>query len=344
MEFTLFIELIFITYGKSSTINAVNKIVPGVNSRNITVRLFPPTKSFIKQSFVTQLISLYNFYSYIASNPARCRRFTCNDSLFTVFNCNLKNKYEELWSHFHYIVYVMEGKKIWHTSHGSYDLHRGSCVFVRKGAAIAEQFFDTEFCFCLFFVSDEFICDVLKDKSTPIPKSVENYDPIISIDNNTAVQTYFHSMMAYFDNSHDPDKSLLELKFRELILTIADNPVNVNLLSYFGSLLQTPQSVSMQRVMEDNFCYNLPLQAFAKLCSRSLSAFKRDFEKQYHTTPGKWLMEKRLKYSMHLLSNEGKTVAEAAFESGFESPCHFSRCFHQFFGVAPAGVKQKMIA
>src|SRR5215203_6332308 len=93
-----------------------------------------------------------------------------------------------------------------------------------------------------------------------------------------------------------------------------------------------PQSVSMQRVMEDNFCYNLPLQAFAQLCSRSLSAFKRDFEKQFNATPGKWLMEKRLKYSMHLLSNEGKTVTEAAFESGFESPSHFSRCFHQFFG------------
>jgi AraC family transcriptional regulator, exoenzyme S synthesis regulatory protein ExsA len=151
-------------------------------------------------------------------------------------------------------------------------------------------------------------------------------------------------MMPHFESSVEPDKSLLELKFRELILTIADNPRNIELLSYFCCLLQEPQAVSMQRVMEENYCFNLKLEEFAQLTHRSLSAFKRDFQKLFNTSPGKWLMEKRLNYAMHLLSNNNKTVSETAFESGFKSPSHFSRAFKERFGIPPATIKQQQPA
>jgi AraC-like DNA-binding protein len=71
--------------------------------------------------------------------------------------------------------------------------------------------------------------------------------------------------------------------------------------------------------MDDNFCFNLKMEEFAKITARSLSAFKRDFMRVYGTTPGKWLMEKRLNNAFHLLTNMGKTVSEVCFESGFES-------------------------
>ena len=237
---------------------------------------------------------------------------------------------------------MMEGRKTWHTAHGSYDLRKGSCMFVRKGATIVEQFYDASFCMILFFLPDEFIFDVLKSKAKPIYKPGKKYEPLITIDNNFTVQAFFQSMISYFDSNQDPDQSLLELKFKELILTIADNHANSELLSYFGSLLQEPQAVSLKNTMEDNYCFNLKLEQFAQLSNRSLSAFKRDFQKLYNTTPGKWLLEKRLNHSMHLLTNAGKTVAEASYESGFENPSHFSRVFRQQFGVTPASIKQQI--
>jgi len=291
---------------------------------------------------VCHFTKLYNLYLHIRNNPNRCKRLTCGDSLFTVFNCRLTNKFEDLWSNNNYILYVMEGRKIWHTGDGSYDLREGDCVFVRKGAAIVEQFRESEFCFFLFFVPDEFICDVLKSKSSPIHKykAGKNYDPVIAINSSATVQAYFQSMLPYFDEGREPDQSLIELKFKELILTIADNPENGELLSYFCSLLQQPQAVSLQQVMEANFCFNIGLEEFAMMTSRSLSAFKRDFQKLYDTTPGKWLMEKRLNHALHLLTNMNKTVGETAFESGFESPSHFSRAFRQRFGSSPVSMKQ----
>jgi len=287
---------------------------------------------------------MQNLYAEIDNHPASYRRFESGKSLFTIYNCRLKNRFEPLWSHHNYIIYVVEGKKTWHTPHGSYDLQQGHCVFVRKGAAIVEQFFDTQFCFALFFVPDEFICNVLKTKSRPLQKSAKHYQPIIPIENLPAIEMYFQSMMTYFTHQPDPDQSLIELKFKELILTIADNPVNAELRSFFASLLQSPQTVSLVRVMEDNFPFNLKLEEFAKLSSRSLSAFKRDFKKQFATTPGKWLVERRLQYAYHLLTDVGRTVSEAAFESGFEDPSHFSRAFRKLYGVSPVAMKLQMIA
>lgn len=246
-----------------------------------------------------------------------------------------------MWSRHNYIVYVVEGRKVWHTAHGSYDLQKGSCVFVRKGACIVEQFFDVTFCLVLFFIPDEFICEVLQSKSTPIIKPGKKFDPVMPIEVNTPVQIFFQSMMPYFEAGKKPDASLLELKFRELVLTLAENPLNGELLSYFSSLLKEPQVLSMQKVMEENYCYNLKMEEFARLSSRSLSAFKRDFLKIYDTTPGKWILEKRLNHGLHLLTNMGKTVSEAAFESGFESPSHFSRSFRQRFGASPTSIKQQ---
>ncbi len=285
---------------------------------------------------------MYNLNQFIVDTPSRCHRLSCGDSLFTVYNCRLDEKLADLWSHNNYIVYVAEGRKIWHTPQGSHDLQAGSCVFIRRGAAIVEQFLDTEFCFYLFFVSDKFICDVLKTKATALHPSDKNYGPIIPIESSDAVHSFFKSMLPYFNAAVPPDQSLLELKFKELILTLADNKTNEALLCYFCSLLHAPQVVTLQSVMEANFCFNLKMDDFAKLSYRSLSAFKRDFEKVYTTSPGKWLLEKRLQHAKHLLTHGGRSINDAAFESGFESSSHFSRAFRKKYGTPPSAIRKAL--
>ena len=287
---------------------------------------------------------MYNLYTEIKTKTPESRKLSCGEQLVTLFTCPLKSKFADLWSHYNYIIYVLEGRKVWHTAHGSYDLQQGSCVFVRSGASIVEQNFDTEFCFILFFMPDDFIRDVLKTKTTPIHRPVRKFEPIIPVSSNEAIKSFYQSMLPHFNANRQPDQSLLNLKFRELILTIADNPVNSELLSCFGSMLNEPQSVSLQRVMEDNYCFNLRLEDFARLCARSLSAFKRDFMKFFNTTPGKWLLEKRLDNALHLLTHTNKTVSEAAFESGFESASHFSRVFRHRFGNSPISMKRQKVA
>lgn len=287
---------------------------------------------------------MVNFLERVLQHPQYSRQFKCGNSLITAFNCPLearmmKTQYAGLWTQHNYLFYVVDGRKIWHTARGSYDIQKDSCVFVRKGGSILEQFMDTGFCVILFFIPDDFISDTLYHRTKPLEQYEQQFEPVMRIECSDTLKSFFLSMSSYFAETHDPDPSLLELKFKELILTVADNPCNTDLLAYFRSLLHEPQTALLKRVMEDNFCYNLKLETYAELSNRSLSAFKRDFEKVFSCSPGKWLLEKRLHHALHLLKNQNKPVSEAAFESGFESPSHFSRSFKARFGKGPAEIK-----
>jgi AraC-like DNA-binding protein len=164
------------------------------------------------------------------------------------------------------------------------------------------------------------------------------------LDQSETLSTFFLSISSYFNETKEPDRSLLELKFKELILTIADNPQNAELLSYFCSLMNEPQHRALQRVMEENYCFNLKMEQYAELCNRSLSTFKRDFQKLYKIAPGKWLLEQRLNHALRLLNESRKTISEATFESGFESISHFSRSFKNRFGSTPSAYRQDRAA
>jgi AraC-like DNA-binding protein len=285
-----------------------------------------------------------NFYERVLQHPAYYRQFTCDNSLITCFNCPMEarlmsTRFSDLWTQYNYLFYVVDGKKIWHTAKGIYEIGKDSCVFVRKGGFILEQVLDSGFCVVLFFIPDEFICETLKSRSKPLKQSRTGHASLIRIESNKTLAGFFLSMASYFSETTDPDPALLQLKFRELILTIADNPRNEELLSYFCALLHEPETSSLQRIMEDNFCFNLSLQQFAKLSNRSLSAFKRDFEKIYHTSPGKWLLDRRLDKAKDLLGSLNGSINDVLFETGFESASHFSRVFKKKFGMAPSGVK-----
>jgi AraC-like DNA-binding protein len=281
-----------------------------------------------------------NFFERVLQHPQYYRQFNCGQSLITAFTCPMearlmKTRLSGLWTRYNCLFYVIDGRKIWHTAKGAYDIAKDSCVFLRKGGFILEQFAESGYCVILFFIPDEFICNTLHTRTKPLAKYEQSYEQVMLIESSETLKSFFASMYTYFTETREPDASLLELKFRELILNVADNAVNTDLLAYFCSLLHEPQAAALKRVMEDNFCYNLKLETYAELSNRSLSAFKRDFEKLFHTTPGKWLLEKRLQLALQLLSNYHKTVSEAAFESGFESPSHFSRVFKTRFGKGP---------
>jgi AraC-like DNA-binding protein len=91
--------------------------------------------------------------------------------------------------------------------------------------------------------------------------------------------------------------------------------------------------------MLKNYHFNVELQRFAYLTGRSLSTFKRDFEKIFHVTPSRWLVQKRLEEAYHLIRDEGKAPSDVYLEVGFEDLSHFSFAFKKKYGLAPSLVK-----
>jgi aldehyde dehydrogenase (NAD+) len=70
-----------------------------------------------------------------------------------------------------------------------------------------------------------------------------------------------------------------------------------------------------------------------------MNTFKRDFEKIFHVTPSRWLVQKRLEEAYHLIRDEGKAPSDVYLEVGFEDLSHFSFAFKKKYGLAPSLLK-----
>ena len=271
------------------------------------------------------------------------KQLAIDRQLVTEFNCPLDTQKESMWSEVNYFAYVLKGKKVWHIPGRSFELTEGKCIFVKKGAHIVEQFFDAQFCVVVFFVTDEFIADILRNETFSSSNDTVDATPIYGVDSDDTLNAFFNSVVPYFLSVNDVNKALLELKFNELILNVIHNNRNREITAYFRSLITDSRFETIRKVMEENFQHNLKLEDFARICGRSLSAFKRDFEEHFQSTPGKWLLGRRLQHAQILLGTSDKSVSEIAFESGFENASHFSRAFKQVFGSSPVRHRKQSI-
>jgi len=287
------------------------------------------------------MVSLLDF----VHNNSLFRQFKVNDLLFVEYKCVVNDVKLKIWSKHNYFIYVLSGKKVWKTLQAKYEVFSGQAIFVKKGANIVHQYFDKNFCSLIIFVPDHFITDVTRHCDIPLSdlkNKTKPSDSVIRLQPDPVLTAYFQSVLAYFGKKEQPPSSLLELKFKELILNIFSSRRNEILSAYLLSLCEE-NKVCIREIMERNCIYNMKMAEFARLCGRSLTSFKRDFMITYRTTPGRWLALKRLEYARHLLETTDKNINELTFESGFENPSHFIRTFKQAFHLTPLQYKKRIL-
>jgi len=264
--------------------------------------------------------------------------------LFTNYDCPQLESKAQLYVEQSFIIYVIRGRRTYHWQGQYWDLKQGSCAFVNTGGIVAERQNEEEWCVMVFFVPNDFLLQVVGDNrnSFPAKSSLPDgfNDPLIMLDVSELSQACVYSMLPYFTQSPPPPENLVELKFKELILSLLVNPRNTNLLAYL-STLNNNNRVSLQQVMHNNFSFNLHLEDYAKLSCKSISSFKREFKKYFNDSPARWLMQKKLEKAKHLLEDTRLAVSEISFECGFENPSHFSRVFKEKTGVSPLQFRQK---
>ena len=286
-----------------------------------------------------------NYYERVKERPEIFTQLTCKDLLFVHYKCPSIESLIGKWSQNNYILYIVSGKLAYHTPGHSWLLTAGNAVFIKKGAAIMEKFFEETLCIMTFFVPDSYLCSFMRENNSSIQPALSkepNLDLVIPLDVTDMMKAYFVSMVPYFTAEKTPSEDLLELKFRELLLNIITNPANKELNNYLHAL-QLPNVDHLQQIMDANCLFNMSLQDYAKLCNRSLSSFKRDFLAVYKTNPGHWLLSKKLDHSHHLLLSSDKSINDISFESGFENNTHFSRAFKKRFGLPPSQFRHQTI-
>ena len=89
------------------------------------------------------------------------------------------------------------------------------------------------------------------------------------------------------------------------------------------------------KFINEHFREDLTLQTMAAEISMTPNSFCRYFKKTTQKTPIEYLNEFRVNYVCQLLLREDKTIAECAFESGFNNLANFNRRFKLVMGMSP---------
>jgi len=290
---------------------------------------------------------MINVHDFLQSQGEDFKKLSFKDLLFVHYRCPQEERYTALYTHLNYILYVIEGKKIFHHGEYFYPLNTGACAFIRKGGFHQERFYDKDWELMAFFVPDDYLRSVVAEYRNSLPAPPQGLpggdparrpagsvnEPMITLHVADLSHDFFHSMIPYFNRSAGVPEQLVEMKVREMMLLLLSDPENQPLLAYLSGM--DDKQAGLRELMEANFRFNLSLEEFARIANRSLSAFKRDFLALYGTPPGKWLLNRRLDHAEGLLLRSDKAVVEVADESGFESQTHFNRVFKERFGVAP---------
>ena len=82
----------------------------------------------------------------------------------------------------------------------------------------------------------------------------------------------------------------------------------------------------------------LPLVDLAAVAGVSTSHFAKAFHRSVGETPHRFLVRQRLEHARSLLraNREAISLSEAAFQAGFSSQSHFTRCFRSRYGLTPS--------
>lgn len=173
-------------------------------------------------------------------------------------------------------------------------------------------------------------------KEHPSGQTIEKWAGHIKIDFHILIESLFNSLASYFDLQEELPPDLAEIKIWETLTVLKSvAPQSRHILNSFHE----PGKLDLIDFMERHFVYNLPLEKFAYLTGRSLSSFKKDFKTIFGTTPGRWLMAKRLERAHYQIAVQKRRPSEVYLDLGFEDLSHFSFAFKKQFGKSPSELK-----
>lgn len=241
--------------------------------------------------------------------------------------------------------FVKEGKGNIYTSTEKIELNSNEGVVLQCGKYINEYLANSEAKYC------EAIAIHFHPKAIKLIYDNEFPDFLLNVQKiealqyelaitNRLMENYIKSLEFYFDNPALVSDELLKLKLKELLLLLSKTN-NASIIQSLISGLFNPIEADFKEVIEANILNNLAVEELALLCNLSLSSFKREFEKQYNTSPARYIKNRKLEKASKFLQNKKLRISDIAFDCGFNDLAHFSRSFQEKFGKTPSVYREK---
>ncbi|MEE0916410.1 MAG: AraC family transcriptional regulator [Alistipes sp.] len=90
------------------------------------------------------------------------------------------------------------------------------------------------------------------------------------------------------------------------------------------------------RQIYDSIFADTSIERLAEQTNRSLTSFKKEFYRQFDTSPHKWFVTQRLERAKILLLSTTKTISEIGADCAFTNISHFIKLFKSRYHTTPA--------
>ena len=234
----------------------------------------------------------------------------------------------------HMFSFLQKGKKQVHFADSSVAVNGKQSLLIKRGNCLWSELLDNDdiyYCKLLFF-SESKLRDFLK-KHSQFTLNEEETPSYFVIENDNYIHSYLNSLSTVVDAPAIFIENLLSVKFEELMLYLL-NKYGKSFEKYLQSLITNERS-AFKNVVENNVYSNLRVDEIAFLCQMSLSTFKRNFMKEYKTSPGKWLQDKRLCKAKKLMKDGKLKPSDIYLDFGYNNLSNFSAAFKNKFGKSP---------
>jgi AraC-like DNA-binding protein len=239
----------------------------------------------------------------------------------------------------HIFIHLISGSMVIYDGDRTYELQSGDYGLAKRNhlAKYTKQPLNGDFKAVSVFLSQPFLINFCNEYSVKADSPASN-EGFIQLKSNSLLDHCTQSLIPYLGLNEEQYKNVLLLKYKELVLLLLQtNPAIKNVLFDFSD----PGKIDLEAFMNRNFRFNVSLGRFAYLTGRSLTTFKRDFERIFHESPGRWLLEKRLQEACFLIEKKDRKPSEVYLEVGFEDLSHFSYAFKYKYGLSPNQFKKK---
>jgi AraC-like DNA-binding protein len=231
--------------------------------------------------------------------------------------------------------FLQEGTKEVFFDNSSYAIDNSQFLLMKSGHCLMTEKLSTAEAYyksVLLFFSNEDVLKFIRKfelKSTGATKYYSTY----SFKYDSFIKRFSISLLDISKLSKSIQKNILDAKFEEIILYL----IELKGVDFLFSLLNNSDNQTQKfiQTIESNTLNKLTIKELSFLSNMSLSTFKREFEKHFHSSPSKWFQEKRLEHSAFLLKNKSKRPSDIYSEIGYENLSNFITAFKTKFGVTP---------
>ena len=238
----------------------------------------------------------------------------------------------------HTLIFVIRGVKLLHFADQTLRITSDSLFLLKKGIYVMAEYIEEGLNFeaLMLFLPE----NILRPYVLKFNSECGNGQsaPCAVFPTNGLMQDFKVQFRQYFEHRFFDYQQLIPIKQQEILTLLLSSGYRQEMITFIRNAI-SKAPLDMRSVIAAHILQPITVAELATLCNRSLAAFKRDFKKEYQSSPRIYINQQRLLHARMLLQNTDKRISEIAADCAFESTSYFSRAFRRAFGITPQAAR-----